>query len=67
MSVEDAKKIKNNRMVGSSIDLLYGDNYKGYRIVGTEQKFLDLYKAKIKEAYYGNTSRNKSETERSRS
>ena len=36
-------------MVGSSIDLLYGDNYKGYRIVGTEQKFLDLYNAKIKE------------------
>ena len=49
ISVEDAEKIKNNRMVGSSIDLLYGDNYKGYRIVGTEQKFLDLYKAKIKE------------------
>ena len=49
ISVEDAKKIKNNRMVGSSIDLLYGDNYKGYRIVGTEQKFLDLYKAKLKE------------------
>ena len=49
ISVEDAKKIKNNRMVGSSIDLLYGDSYKGYRIVGTEQKFLDLYKAKLKE------------------
>ncbi len=49
ISVEDAKKIKNNRMVGSSIDLLYGDNFKGYRIVGTEKKFLDLYKAKIKE------------------
>ena len=49
ISVEDAEKIKNNRMVGSSIDLLYGDNYKGYRIVGTEQKFLDLYNAKIKE------------------
>ena len=48
ISVEDAEKIKNNRMVGSSIDLLYGDNYKGYRIVGTEQKFLDLYNAKIK-------------------
>ena len=49
ISLEDAEKIKNNRMVGSSIDLLYGDNYKGYRIVGTEQKFLDLYNAKIKE------------------
>ncbi len=48
ISFEDAKKIKNNRMVGSSIDLLYGDNYKGYRIVGTEEKFLELYNAKIK-------------------
>ena len=49
ISVKDAKKIKNNRMVGSSIDLLYGDNYKGYRIVGTDEKFLDLYNAKIKD------------------
>ena len=36
-------------MVGSSIDLLYGDNYKGYRIVGTDDEFLDLYDAKIKD------------------
>ena len=49
ISVQDAKKIKNNRMVGSSIDLLYGDNYKGYRIVGTDDEFLDLYDAKIKD------------------
>ena len=49
ISIEDAKKIKNNRMVGSSIDLLYGDNYKGYRIVGTDDEFLDLYDAKIKD------------------
>ena len=49
ISVEDAKKIKNSRMVGSSIDLLYGDNYKGYRIVGADEKFLDLYNAKIKD------------------
>ena len=49
ISVEDAEEIKNNRMVGSSIDLLYGDNYKGYRIVGTEDKFLDLYNVKIKD------------------
>ena len=49
ISIEDAKKIKDNRMVGSSIDLLYGDNYKGYRIVGTDDEFLDLYGAKIKD------------------
>ena len=49
ISIEDAKKIKDSRMVGSSIDLLYGDNYKGYRIVGTDDEFLDLYDAKIKD------------------
>ena len=49
ISIEDAKKIKNNKMVGSSIDLLYGDNYKGYRIVGTDDEFLELYDAKIKD------------------
>ena len=43
ISLEDAEKISSNRMVGSSIKLLYGDNYKGFRIVGTEDKFLDLY------------------------
>ena len=49
ISLGEAEKISKNRMVGSSIKLLYGDNYKGYRIVGTEKKFIELYKAKIKE------------------
>ena len=44
ISLKEAEKISNNRMVGSSIKLLYGDNHKGYRIVGTEKKFIDLYK-----------------------
>ena len=35
-------------MVGSSIKLLYGDNFKGYRIVGAEKKFIELYNGKIK-------------------
>ena len=49
ISLGEAEKISKNRMVGSSIKLLYGDNYKGYRIVGTEKKFIELYKAKIRE------------------
>jgi len=48
-SEEEAEKISNNRMVGSSIKLLYGDNHKGYRIVGTEKKFIDLYKGVFEE------------------
>ena len=49
ISYKEAEKISNNRMVGSSIKLLYGDNHKGYRIVGTEKKFIDLYKGIFEE------------------
>ena len=49
ISLDEAEKISENRMVGSSIKLLYGDNYKGFRIVGAEKKFIDLYKGVIKE------------------
>jgi putative ABC transport system permease protein len=49
ISYKEAEKISNNIMVGSSIKLLYGDNHKGYRIVGTEKKFIDLYKGIFEE------------------
>ena len=42
ISLEEAEKISKNRMFGSSIKLLYGDNFKGYRIVGAEKKFIEL-------------------------
>ena len=48
ISLAEAEKISKNRMVGSSIKLLYGDNFKGYRIVGAEKKFIELYNGKIK-------------------
>ena len=48
ISLEEAEKISKNRMVGSSIKLLYGDNFKGYRIVGAEKKFIELYNGIIK-------------------
>ena len=48
ISLKEAEEISKNRMVGSSIKLLYGDNFKGYRIVGAEKKFIELYNGKIK-------------------
>lgn len=48
ISLKEAEKISKNKMVGSSIKLLYGDNFKGYRIVGAEKKFIELYNGKIK-------------------
>ena len=47
ISLVEAEKISRNKMVGSSIKLLYGDNHKGYRIVGTEKKLIDLYKGEL--------------------
>ena len=49
ISLQEAENISKNRMVGSSIKILYGDNYKGFRIVGAEKKFVELYKGVIKE------------------
>jgi len=49
ISLKDAENISKNRMVGSSIKILYGDNHKGFRIVGAEKKFIELYKGVINE------------------
>ena len=46
--LKEAKAIENNKMVGYSVPLLYGDNYNGYRIVGTNSKFFELYDLNIK-------------------
>ena len=47
ISLNEAEKISKNKMVKSSIKLLYGDNHKGFRIVGTEKKLIELYKGSI--------------------
>ena len=43
-----ASKFKNHPQVKKSIPLALGDNWKGYRIVGTSLDYLDHYNAKIK-------------------
>ncbi len=47
ISYEEAKKIAKNPMIKTSIPISYGDNYKGYRIIGTTANFLNLYNAEI--------------------
>ena len=44
ISLKEARSIEKNPMVGNSVPLLYGDNYEGFRIVGTNEKFIELYK-----------------------
>ncbi|CAL2091003.1 putative ABC transport system permease protein [Tenacibaculum sp. 190524A05c] len=43
----EAKKIAKNRMIKTAVPISYGDNFKGYRIVGTTNEFLSLYDAKV--------------------
>ena len=45
----EAKKLKANPMIDKAIPISYGDNFKGYRIIGTTAEFLDLYDAEIHE------------------
>ena len=43
IKLAEAETIKNHQFVGSAISVSYGDNYKGYRILGTEPGYLDNY------------------------
>jgi putative ABC transport system permease protein len=49
IDMDEYEEIKNNKMVKSAIPLVMGDNYKGYRVIGTTQAYIDLYKGKITE------------------
>ncbi|MEY8781559.1 MULTISPECIES: ABC transporter permease [Flavobacteriaceae] len=46
---EEAKKLLKNPMIEKGVPISYGDNYMGYRIVGTTPEFTALYNAILKE------------------
>jgi len=45
----EAKKMSKNPMIKSAIPISYGDNYKGFRIVGTTEEFTSLYDAELEQ------------------
>lgn len=47
IDMEEAKSLGKNRLVKKIIPLGLGDNYQGYRIVGTNHDYLELYKAEF--------------------
>lgn len=47
ISVEEAKEIASNPMVETAIPLAYGDNYNGFRILGTDSNWHQLYETKL--------------------
>ncbi|SFD39425.1 ABC transporter permease [Algibacter pectinivorans] len=46
---EDALKLAKNPLIKSAVPISYGDNYKGFRIVGTTKAFLALYNSELQE------------------
>ncbi|MBU2995310.1 ABC transporter permease [Cellulophaga baltica] len=47
INYNEAKKIAKNPLVKTAVPISYGDNYKGYKIVGTTDDFASLYNAKL--------------------
>ena len=49
VKLKEAKALTRNRLVSSAIPLALGDNYKGFRIVGTNHDYVNLYEGTIAE------------------
>jgi putative ABC transport system permease protein len=49
IKMKEASLVERNPLVQTAIPISYGDNYKGYRILGTEVEYLDFYNAELKE------------------
>ncbi len=47
ISMNDAKALSKNRLIKNIIPLGLGDNYEGFRIVGTNHDYVELYKAEF--------------------
>lgn len=47
VKLDEAKAIMRNRLVKSAIPLALGDNYRGFRIVGTNHDYVNLYAGQI--------------------
>ncbi len=49
IEMEDYQHLAHNRQVKQAIPLALGDNYKGWRVVGTTPDYLSLYHAQVAE------------------
>ncbi|TAH03155.1 MAG: hypothetical protein EAZ15_03700 [Sphingobacteriales bacterium] len=52
--LKDAKELAKNRMVKLAVPLALGDNYNGYRIVGTNSGFIKLYNLQLAKGKFWN-------------
>ncbi|MBU3012715.1 ABC transporter permease [Polaribacter vadi] len=49
---QEAQKISKNPLVKWAIPISYGDNYKGFRIVGSTKQYPELYKAQLEQGQF---------------
>lgn len=49
IALGEYQKLLKNPLVKTGIPLAFGDNFEGYRMVGTESSYLDLYNGELKE------------------
>ncbi|RXG11218.1 putative ABC transport system permease protein [Leeuwenhoekiella aestuarii] len=56
ISLTEAEKITKNPLIKNAVPISYGDNYKGFRILGTNKEFADLYEAEFAEGEEVNQS-----------
>jgi len=47
--LEEAERVSKNRLIENVIPLGLGDNFEGFRIVGTNHDYLELYQANFRE------------------
>ncbi|WP_339903559.1 FtsX-like permease family protein [uncultured Cyclobacterium sp.] len=45
--LKEAQKVSRNRLIKNAIPMALGDNYKGFRIVGSNHDYLNLYQAEF--------------------
>jgi putative ABC transport system permease protein len=50
----EAEKISKNRLVKKAIPLALGDSYQGFRIIGTNRGYADLYRAELESGAWWN-------------
>ncbi|WP_420385163.1 ABC transporter permease [Roseivirga sp.] len=47
IKLNEAKDLTRNRLIAQAIPLALGDNYRGFRIVGTNHDYIKLYEANV--------------------
>jgi putative ABC transport system permease protein len=49
IKLNEAERIAKNRLIKQAIPMALGDSYNGFRIVGTNQQYADLYEMQLQE------------------